>query len=119
MAKRTRVKRSRVTRLGRKKKATAKGAPKKRSPRPTKPGVRIRIKKNPRLIKRLAELGMSTHVVDEAALGLFFELEKKHAKPAELTHLYEAAIKAMQAAVFQSDNPEDWIRAARRAAGLS
>lgn len=81
-------------------------------------GVKVRLRTNPKLLKRLAQLGLHTNVVDEPALSIFLELQQKHVKPAELAFLYDAAIKALTSAAFLSDDPETWIKAARQAAKL-
>lgn len=94
-------------------------SPSKKPTRGTKKsGANVRLKPDPKLLRRLAQLGMSTNAVDEPALSIFLELQRKHKKIGELAFLYDAAIQAMKAAVFRSDDPQDWIKAAREAAKL-
>jgi hypothetical protein len=69
-------------------------------------------------MKRLAELGVSAIAINDKALSLFFELEQRSRTPAELAILYDAAIQALNAAILTSDDPDEWIRTAREAAGL-
>jgi hypothetical protein len=83
-----------------------------------KAGRRIRMKPDSKLLRKLAELGLSTAVVDETALAIFLQLDGKGLRPAGMAFAYEAAITAMKAAAFASDDPQEWIRAARKAAGL-
>ncbi len=102
-----------------KKKAAVKKVTKSKSRARSKGGARIRIKKDRKLLKRLADLGLSAMAFDEPALLIFFELERRHMKPAELGLACDAAIRAMKAAVFVSDDPGEWVKAARRAADLA
>lgn len=90
----------------------------KKSARRSKPGVRIKLKKNPKVIKRLAKLGVSVIAINDKALSLFFELERQPLKPAERAILYNAAIQTLNAAILSSDDPDEWMRTARQAAGL-
>ena len=80
--------------------------------------MRIKLKKNPKVIKRLAELGVSVIAINDKALSLFFELERQPLKPAERAILYDAAIQTLNAAILSSDDPDEWMRTARQAAGL-
>ncbi len=83
-----------------------------------KGGVSLTLKPDKKFDKRVAEKGASL-LVAEAFLNLGLELVRKHSrKPGEAGFLLEAAVKAMKSAAFESDNPQDWIKAARAAAGL-
>ena len=100
------------------KKLTAKRPAKKKTPTHAKKSVKIPRRQDQKLQRRLAQLGLSMNVVAEPALSIFLELDQKHANPAEAAFLYEAAVKALEAAAFLSDDPQDWIKAARQGAKL-
>jgi hypothetical protein len=74
---------------------------------------------NPTLLKRLAELNLDLTPLNEAMLEMFLELDRRHPKPAEAAALYQAAKTALTAEATRSDNPEEWIKAARKAAKLA
>jgi len=107
MAKRRKVKRPASRRVARKPAAKKRG-----------PGVSIKIKKNPRFLKRAAALGVNLVTIDETLLSMFFELGRKHRKIGEAAYLYDAAILALYAKAEVSDDPEEWLKAARKAAHL-
>ena len=56
-------------------------------------------------------------VADES-LQIRLDLEQKPLKPAERDWLYLEAKNAIEAAILASDDPEEWIRAGRKAAQL-
>ena len=95
--------------------AKARPAPKNRSTR--KPGIRAKVKPDPKFARRMAELGISPIVAADAQLEMFLELQRQHAMGA-VALLWDAAIVAMKAAAYKSDNLTDWIAAGRKAAGL-
>lgn len=81
-----------------KKMATKKRSVRKaKTPKPPtrKAGSRIKIKPDKALLKRLAELGVSTMVVDECCLQISLELDRKH-RPAEMAFLLDAAVVALR-----------------------
>jgi hypothetical protein len=82
-----------------------------------KADLQVKIGPDKKLLGRLAELGLSTMVVDEPCLQIALELDRKH-KSGEMALLFQAAVQAMKAAALQSENPDDWVRAARKAAQL-
>jgi hypothetical protein len=111
-------KKSRVKKLT-KRKTSKPARPVRKTPvRRKHRGVSIKLKRNPEVLKRLVELGVSVIAIDEKALSLFFELERQARKRAELAVLYDAAIQALSAAILSSDEPVEWMKAARQAAGL-
>jgi hypothetical protein len=112
------AKKSRGNKPAKKKVSITERPARKKSARRSKPGVRIKLKKNPKVIKRLAELGVSVIAINDKALSLFFELERQPLKPAERAILYDAAIQTLNAAILSSDDPDEWMRTARQAAGL-
>ncbi len=58
-----------------KRKASNKARPARtKSTRRSKPGVRIKLKKNAKIMKRLAELGVAYMPIAEKALSLFFRI---------------------------------------------
>ena len=73
---------------------------------------------NPELAARLAQLGLNPIALGEIAIPIFQELDRKHRKPGEVGLLFHEAKRSLVAALFASDDPEDWNRAAREAAGL-
>jgi Tfp pilus assembly protein FimV len=99
------------------KKRITKRTVRRKAPPKRKAGVAAKIKPDPKFLKRLTALGVSPIVIDEAALNIFMELQRTH-RVGELAFLWNASVQAMKAAAFQSDSPEDWIKAARKAAGL-
>jgi hypothetical protein len=97
------------------KKRTTKPPVKKRSTGlKRKPGVTA---KDPKFLRRLAELGISPITTSEAMLELFMELQRKHSI-GESAYLWNAAVTAMKTAAYKSDNLQDWLEASRKAAGL-
>lgn len=99
------------------KKRTAKRPVKKRPAPRRKVGVTAKVKPDPKFMRRLAELGISPIVAADAQLEMFLELQRKHTI-GELAFLWDAAVMAMKAAAYKSDNLDDWIKAGRKAAGL-
>jgi len=73
---------------------------------------------NAELKARLAQLGLNPIALGEIAIPIFQELDRKHRKPGQVGLLFHEAKRALVAALFASDDPEDWNRAARGAAGL-
>jgi hypothetical protein len=90
---------------------------KKRLAPKRKPGVTAKVRPDPKFLRRLAELGISPITTDEVALEMFLELQRKHSL-GELAYLWDAALTAMKAAAYKSDNLDDWLDAGRKAAGL-
>jgi hypothetical protein len=96
------------------KKVSAKRKTKRRSGA----GTKLRIKKDPKLAKRLAELDLSTAVLDQDALALFLEMRRAYPMSLEFARTYDAAIQAWKEAAYVSSDPKEWLRTARRTAGL-
>jgi hypothetical protein len=67
---------------------------------------------------RMAALNVNPMEINEAALAILLELDRKHGTTQGMAILYDAAIVAMQNAASTSEDPADWITAARRAAQL-
>src|SRR5262245_5866119 len=86
--------------------------------RKTKPGVTLKLKRNPKFERRVAELGVNLIALNDTVLSLCLELQRKHPLPAAAL-LYDAAVVALYAAANESDNPKEWLKAARRAARLA
>jgi hypothetical protein len=99
------------------KKRTTKGPIKRKTSSRRKPGVSVKLKPDPKFKKRLAQLGIAVEVTDQAALQIFLELRAKHPM-LEVGLRLDRAYEAMKTAAYRSDNPEVWIKVARKTAGL-
>jgi hypothetical protein len=111
MAKKLRAKKRQAARS----KSRVKTPVRKKAARPEKPRLRpIDLK----VQQRIAELGVNPTRVAEASLQIKLDLEQKPLKPAEREWLYLEAKNAMEAAILTSDDPEEWIRAGKKAAQL-
>jgi hypothetical protein len=96
-------------------KSRAKTPVRKKAAKPKKSRLRpIDLK----VAQRMAELGVSPTRVAEETLQIMLDLEQKSLKPAERAWLYQDAKNAIEAAILTSDDPEEWIRAGRKAAQL-
>lgn len=86
--------------------------------RKTKPGVSLKVKRDPQLEKRMAALGLDPRAFNEELLQVLFDLKKRPITAAARMMMYAQALAAFRKAAFGSDDPSTWIAAARRAAGL-
>jgi hypothetical protein len=111
MAKKLRAKKRQAPRS----KSRVKTPVRKKAAKPKQPRLRsidLRVR------QRITELGVSPTSVADASLQIMLDLEQKPHKPAERAWLYLEAKNAIEAAVLTSDDPEEWIRAGRKAAQL-
>ena len=100
------------------KKPASRQIPKRVRKRRGTSGVSVRIKRDQRFLQRLEQLGVQLNATNEALLAIFLELNREAQKPAELAFRFDAAVKTLMAAAFDSDDPDEWIAAARKAANL-
>ena len=89
----------------------------KKAARKTKLGIRIN--KDPKLLKRLKQLDVSPIHFDSMALELLAELEQRNGGLTPATaRSWDAAVVALKAEAFASEDAGKWLNAARRAVGL-